>query len=92
MARALHFPTDREALRAGFRELLARLNGDGTDRAYRLVAANSLWGQRGDRFLPAFVRTLADVYRAEIESVDFHGAAEAAARRSMSGSTRRRIT
>jgi serpin B len=80
MARVLHLPADREAVRSGFRELIARLNGDGGERPYRLASANSLWGQKGDHFLPDFVRTLADVYGAEFHPVDFRHAAEAARR------------
>ncbi len=78
MARVLHLPADREAVRRGFRELIARLNGEGAERPYRLVSANSLWGQKGDRFLPDFLHILADVYGAEFHPVDFRHATEAA--------------
>jgi serpin B len=78
MARVLHLPADRETVRSGFRELIARLNGDGADRPYRLVSANSLWGQQGDHFLPDFTRVLAQVFGAEIHAVDFRHATEAA--------------
>jgi serpin B len=80
MARVLHLPADREAVHSGFRELIARLNGDGNERPYRLASTNSLWGEQRDHFLPDFTRTLADVYQAELHSVDFRNAAEAARR------------
>lgn len=78
MARVLHLPADREAMRQQYCALLSRLNGDGGERPYRLVAANSLWGQQGDRFLPEYTSCLAKVYGAELHPVDFRRAAEKA--------------
>lgn len=78
IARVFHFPDDREAMRAGYRGLMARLNGDGSPRPYRLVAANSLWGQKGDPFRPEFTDLVARDYGAELHAVDFRHAAESA--------------
>jgi serpin B len=80
MARVCHFPSDREAMRAGFRGLMARLNGDGGPRPYRLVAANSLWGQKGDPFRPEYTALVAHDYGAELHAVDFRRTAEPARR------------
>ncbi len=80
MVHVLHLPADREAVRSGFRELLARLDGAGEGRPYRLVSARSLWGEQRDHFLPDFTGVLADVYRAELHAVDFRNAADSARR------------
>ncbi len=78
MARTLHLPADRAAMRREYCDLLARLNGAGEERPYRLDAANALWGQEGDHFLPDFTARLADTYGAEIHAVDFRHAADSA--------------
>jgi serpin B len=67
-------------MRQEYCDLLARLNGDGGERPYRLVAANSLWGQQGDRFLPEYTSCLAKYYGSELHAVDFRNAAESASR------------
>jgi serine protease inhibitor len=73
MARTLHFPSDRAQMRQAFHDLLARINGDGTSRPYQLNAANSLWGQSGDSFLPDYLRVASETYGADLKSVDFRG-------------------
>ncbi len=78
MARVLHLPADREAMRQEYCDLLARLNGDGGERPYRLVAANSLWGQQDDHFLPEYTACLEKIYGAELHAVDFRSATEKA--------------
>ncbi len=78
MARTLHLPADRAAMRREYCDLLTRLNGAGEERPYRLDAANALWGQEGDHFLPDFTARLADTYGAEIHAVDFRHAADSA--------------
>lgn len=80
MARVLHLPGDRDVLHREFRDVLSRLNGDtnGGERPYRLVAANSLWGQQGEGYLPDFTRSLTNVYGAEFRAVDFRKAPEPA--------------
>ena len=80
IARVFHFPADRDAMRAGFRELIDRMNGQGAERPYRLVAANSMWGQQDDRFLPEYTSCLARYYGSELHPVDFRHAAESAVR------------
>lgn len=71
IARVLHLPADREAMRRGVRTLRARINGDGSPRPYRLVAADSLWAQRGEPLLPAYVKAASETFGAAVESVDF---------------------
>ncbi len=80
IARAVHLPTDRQAMRRDLQALLARWDGAGEERPYRLVAANSLWGQKGYAFRPEYLRLLADVYRAPLTPVDFHDDPESARR------------
>ncbi len=80
MARVVHFPADREAMRRDYRALLAGWRGPGAGRSYRLVASNSLWGQRGYPFRTEYVKILADVYGASPAAVDFRRDPEAARR------------
>jgi serine protease inhibitor len=80
MARTLHFPSERGQMRLAFHNLLARINGDGSPRPYQLNAANSLWGQSGDSFLPDYLRVASDIYGADLKSVDFRGDASLACR------------
>ena len=47
-------------------------------RAYQLLIANALWGQKGYPFSPKYVELLAIKYRSEGKEVDFENQAEAA--------------
>ncbi|MBP1632229.1 MAG: proteinase inhibitor serpin, partial [Acidobacteria bacterium] len=76
-----------EALHAAFNALdqeLASRNrveptrDDGIERKVQLSIANSLWGQQGFDFAPAFLDTLAADYGAGMRVVDFVAATEAA--------------
>jgi serpin B len=80
MASALHFPTDREQMRHGFHDLLTRINGDGSPRPYQLNAANSLWRQIGDPYLPEYLQVVSENYGADLKSVDFRSNAALACR------------
>ena len=51
---------------------------DGTSAELTLDVANSLWGQQGTTWEPAFLDTLAEHYGAGVRMVDFAGATEAA--------------
>jgi len=87
MADVLRFDLADQALHAAFNALdqeLASRNkefpatGDGVERKVQLSIANSLWGQDGFTFVPAFLDTLAEDYGAGMRVVDFVGATEAA--------------
>jgi serpin B len=79
MARALHFTSDRERLRAAFAALLAQTR-PGKKQDYELSVANALWGQRGFGFLPDFLNHTRESYGAGLREVDFVGDTEQARR------------
>ena len=87
MAEVLRFDLQGEALHAAFnaldqelasRNLAAYTLQDGVERKVQLSIANSLWGQQGFEFTPAFLDTLAANYGAGMRVVDFVAATEAA--------------
>src|SRR5262249_7596510 len=68
---------------AALAELLRALNAPpkaGGKEAYRLVVANALWGQEGAAFRKEYLALVGEEYRASLRSLDFAGAAEAAAK------------
>ena len=77
MAETLHFllsQTDlHPALNALDLELARRAEdaGSGEDEGFQLSIANSLWGQVGYEFLPAFLDLLAENYGAGLRLTDF---------------------
>jgi serpin B len=83
MSKTLHFTLPRERLHPAFNaldlELASRGKGvvgkDG--RPFRLNIANSIWGQIGHPFLPAFLDALAINYGAGLRLLDFASAPEA---------------
>jgi serpin B len=70
------WPEDR--LHGTFAALQADLNAAGAKGAFDLVVANRLWGQKGYRFLPDFLKLLEADYGAGIETLDFAKETEAA--------------
>jgi serpin B len=58
--------------------LLADLAKAGNSAGNELLSANAVWTQKSFPLLPAFEKTLADIYRAAPEPVDFIGDAEGA--------------
>ena len=80
MAKVLHFSANDQAplreLGASFREL----NAEGTARDYQLSLANSIWAQKGETFLPAFLDLLKTDFGATPAEVDYEHAAEGARR------------
>ncbi len=87
MAAVFHFDLDDESLHAAFNsldQLLASRNRreepgpDGEERKVELSVANTLWGQEGFGFEPAFLDLLAEDYDAGMRIVDYVGAAEQA--------------
>jgi serpin B len=83
MAKVLRLPQWREAeglpyrnlnhqvLGAFLKELNAEKGPDGKPRGYQLSVANALWGQKGEPFLPEFLKLLKDNYGAGLSDVDF---------------------
>jgi serpin B len=70
MVRALHLDTNPDKIHSSFGELQGQLtvaNGRGVE----LSIANSLWAQKGEHFLPAFLDITKSSYRAEVTQVDF---------------------
>jgi serpin B len=71
MAKTMHFSLEPQRLDQAFGALLHELNGAGKRRDYELHAANVLWGQKGHRFLPEFLKVTRDAYGAPLHEVDF---------------------
>jgi len=77
MAETLHFLLSQDdlhpALNALDQELARRAAAAGSeeDEAFRLSIANSIWGQVGYDFLPAFLDVLAENYGAGLRLTDF---------------------
>jgi serpin B len=76
MARTLHFTLPQDRLHPAFADLMARHNGDGSERRYQLYVANRLWGQRGFGFNPAYLNLTSDHYGAGLEELDFQNDTE----------------
>jgi serpin B len=81
MADVLHFTLPQERLHPAFNALdleLARRGQGKKGQGLRLHLANAIWGQRGYRFLPQFLDTLARNYGAGLRLLDFKGDPERA--------------
>ncbi len=84
MADVLHFALPQDRLHPAFNALDQALASRGAGakskdgKPFRLRIANSLWGQAGYKFLPAFLDTLAENYGAGLRLVDFQKVPEAA--------------
>lgn len=82
MRNTLHLPADADAANAGFKTLLAALNGDGKPadkRGFELSVANALWGMTGYPWRKEFLTVTTANYGAGLVEVDF--ADEPAARK-----------
>jgi len=82
MATVLHLPPKGEAIHQDLGAFTQGLNAEktaeGKPRGYQLAVANALWGQKGERFLPAFLDLLKIHYGAGLSEVDFAGNTEGA--------------
>jgi serpin B len=82
MADALHFTLPAERLHPAFNayalDLKARAAQQSDGTPFELSIANSLWGQQGFPFLPAFLDLLAENYGAGMRLVDYANDAEGA--------------
>lgn len=76
MARALHLGTNQAAVPALFGELQKQLNGAEEKREFQLNIANGLWSQKGEPFLPDFLKISTDQFAAKITEADFRSDAD----------------
>ncbi|MBM3175326.1 MAG: serpin family protein, partial [Chloroflexi bacterium] len=83
MANTLHFTLPQEQLHPAFNSLDTELSqrGQGAkgkdEKGFRLNIVNAIWGQKGYKFLPEFLDTLAQNYGAGLRTLDFKQASEA---------------
>lgn len=73
IAKVFHFTLSQERLHPAFAALIT---SQYVNYGSQLSTANRLWGQKGDSFLPPFVKTTSDYYRAGLQEVDFARATE----------------
>src|SRR3954469_335234 len=71
MRQVLHLESDQRKVHAAFGELQHQLGKAGEQKGIELNVANSLWGQDGHPFLPAFLDTAKTNYQAKVTHVDF---------------------
>lgn len=71
IAKTLHLPRQQDQTHQVFRYLLYHLNSIGRKPGCQLNVANALWGQKGEPFLPGFVKLATDNYGASLSEVDF---------------------
>jgi serpin B len=71
MAKVLCLPASGGTIHAAYAALQSDLNAAGAKGAFDLVVANRLWGQKGYKFLPDFLRLLDTSYSAGLEPLDF---------------------
>ena len=77
MARVLYIAIEGDAWHKAFAEHMKILNAS---RGCELVVANSLWGQEGYVFLPAYLSLIGNYYGGELQQVDFTQPSAAAGR------------
>lgn len=77
MARTLHFEPAAAEVHQAFARLADRFDQIETQKQVSLSVANSLWGQQGHPFTPAFLDLNRKCYHVESRLVDFAGQAEA---------------
>lgn len=78
MEKALNFTLEPDRLHPAFGLLVRQINGEEKKRAYKLVTANRLWGQKDYGFLPNFIKLTGINYQAGLEEVDFKANPEGA--------------
>jgi serpin B len=71
MAAAMRFDLEPGRFHPAFASLIRELQGPVKGRKYQLKIANRLWGQKDYGFLPDFLKTGQDQYRAGLKEVDF---------------------
>lgn len=78
MAASLRFMLPNEQLHPTFGGLTKGLNEAGKTGDFELAVANALWGQKGEKWLPAFLALNREHYGAGLNEVDFIRATEEA--------------
>ena len=78
MAEVLHFTLPPAKLHSTFEQLRLSAQSRNDQRGVEFKVANRLWGQSGNRFLPAFLQITRVHYGAELAQVDFAGETQAA--------------
>jgi serpin B len=71
MSQVLGFGTNQQQFASLFGELQAELEADQQTNAIELNLANALWVQEGFPFLPAFLQTATNQYKANVNQADF---------------------
>jgi serpin B len=77
MAKTLHFSQEQQSLASTF----AKLNGVVVPdklQGNRLLCANALWSQKGHPFVPDYIRSITESFRAQAAELDFARAGEEA--------------
>ena len=70
MERALHFTSRDEKMHEAFAQVAKNLK-PGTEGDYKLTVANSLWGQKGHKWLDPFLNITKIYYGGGLNEVDF---------------------
>ena len=83
MADTLRFRLSQNRLHPAFNALDTELasRAQGKEGGFALSIANSVWGQEGHGFLPAFLDTLTLNYGGNVREVDFRGQPQEGRRR-----------
>ena len=71
MEHVLHFSLGQEKIHPAMSSLMADLQKRGNRDKNQLLIASALWGQKGFKFLPEFVKTASTFYKSGFEQVDF---------------------
>jgi serpin B len=82
IAAVLHFKLPPETLHPAFASMLSSFNEaklSPVERGYRLTVANSLWGQAGYSWNPAYRSLLTANYGADLQTIDFRTSDQARA-------------
>jgi serpin B len=78
MAQALRLTQGQEKVNVGFAQLQSQLSKIERGKGVELAVASGLWGQKGHKFEPAFIKTLKRDFGAEASQMDFQNAPERA--------------
>ncbi len=73
----LHLPGKAASVAPAYAALACEDESDGSSRGNQLLIANSVWGQQGTAFQPAFLSTLSSGFDAPLQQVDFADAGAA---------------
>jgi serpin B len=80
MGQVLHISKGRRPMHSSFGILQRQLNEAQKQKGIQLDIANALWTQKGEPFLPAFLKIANDDYQANVNQADFKTSAGAVTR------------